>query len=417
MIEINNNKFHYYYNEIKYKYEDTVKNIIILEIYRSNLYNKLKNYILKLRLKYLLKIYPYTQLSIYNNYVNEEYILNLLSIIIFTHKFNSLHDPIFDDISPFNKDNLENIFNNKCLINKEHNINMILTIFPYLSKKYLKYYNKIISNYAKFDNIKYSINYKINNNIISINLLIEDNKLFKNINYMKIYNFNHNYFMKITKTNSTEDITNDILERIYIMYTRYNILSSGNNQASILPDFKNLINNKLNIKIELFGSPLNIHSKNFGSFFYDCDKYFGSIGNYFNTNIISGYYELNPPFEYCLINNMFNKALNELTNAENNNLPLLFLFIIPKTYFKYNNELVISKFIKFKETINKQLFPYQIIEESADIHTNTRSIVDTTIIICHTQYIDKHIMNNCINFHTIIKKYIERFIYKIINYF
>ena len=113
---------------------------------------------------------------------------------------------------------------------------------------------------------------------------------------------------------------------------------------------------------------------------------------------------------------MFNKALNELNYAENNNLPLLFLFIIPKSYFKYNtDELVISKFIKFKETINKQLFPYQIIEDTNDIHTNTRSIVDTTIIICHTKHINNNIKNNCTNFYSIIKKYIDRFIYKIIN--
>ena len=55
---------------------------------------------------------------------------------------------------------------------------------------------------------------------------------------------------------------------------------------------------------------------NFGSIFYDIEWVFGSFGNYFNTNILKGYYEANPPFDICLIKNMFDKMVLELDKAE-----------------------------------------------------------------------------------------------------
>ena len=78
----------------------------------------------------------------------------------------------------------------------------------------------------------------------------------------------------------------------------------------------------------LFGQYLNSNLKYFCSLFYDIEWIFGSLNNYFDTNIKSGYYEINPPFDKCLIDNMFDKLSNDLINAENNKQPLLFCLII-----------------------------------------------------------------------------------------
>ena len=144
---------------------------------------------------------------------------------------------------------------------------------------------------------------------------------------------------------------------------------------------------------------------NFGSLFYDIEWVFGSLGNYFNMEILSGNYELNPPFDYCLIKKMFEKILNDITNAQNNKKSLLFFIILSNSYFKINsypNELI--KFIKYNNTIKKELFPYIRYNRGYN-KTNVSSIVDTRIIICHTSYVKDVYKKNVKYFELILKKW------------
>jgi len=60
---------------------------------------------------------------------------------------------------------------------------------------------------------------------------------------------------------------------------------------------------------------------------------FGSLNDYFETNIKSGYYEINPPFNKVIFDNCLIKTFNELNIAEKNKKPLLFLFILPYSYY------------------------------------------------------------------------------------
>ena len=187
-----------------------------------------------------------------------------------------------------------------------------------------------------------------------------------------------------------------------MIFIRYNTLSSGNNQASILPSFKKIIKDKLNIKLELFGSPLNTSSFTFGSIFYDIDHVFGSIGNYFNTKLLKGYYEINPIFDKCLIDNIIIKCFNEFNIANNNKAPLLFLIILPISYYKYSKKLnILNKFKKFEIILDKKKFPY-IRYDRHFLKTKVTPIVDTHLLIYHNDYIKEIIKYNVLNFNTSI---------------
>jgi hypothetical protein len=85
--------------------------------------------------------------------------------------------------------------------------------------------------------------------------------------------------------------------------------------------------------MELFSSVLNTNLNYFCSVFYDIEWVFGSLNNYFDTNIISGYYEINPPFNKKICDECLIKTYNELKVSDKNKKPLLFLFILPNSYF------------------------------------------------------------------------------------
>ena len=386
-------------------------NNIILELYRKRLYNKLLKRLNKIRKKYLKKLIkknPHINLNNNNLYLSNELSMDIFSILIMD--MTNKKDPIFNDKSPFDKELLIKYFNvNKCIKTlKPSIIESIIYIFPQLSKKYISYYHKLTKkNITK----TYDINYEINDKNVKITLNISDTKLL----IIPLHIFNHlikNYNIKNYNIHDDSKliINDNVILDIYILFTRYMTISNGNNQASILPSFKKLIKEKLNIKVELFGSPLNTSYTTFGSYFYDTDNLFGSIGNFFDMNIIKGYYEINPPFDSCIINNIFKNCLNFLITAENNKLPLLFLFIIPETYFKNNLNMNISffnDFLKFNILLKKEQFPY--IRYSRDFkNTVVSPIVPTRLFICSTNNMTNYISSNINNFNDILNNWINK---------
>jgi hypothetical protein len=170
--------------------------------------------------------------------------------------------------------------------------------------------------------------------------------------------------------------------------------------------FKKIIKETLNIKIELFGSPLNTSSYTFGSIFYDIDYVFGSIGDYFKTNLLKGSYEINPIFDKCLINRIIDKCLKELNNASNLENSLLFLFILPISFNQHSNKLnILNKYKKFETVITKNKFPYIRYDRENYLKTLVSPIVDTHILIYHNDFINNIIKENVLNFEKILNKW------------
>jgi hypothetical protein len=428
ILETENNKL--IYKDYKYIYETINNNYLLIELERVKLYNKFILYFKKIYNKIINK-YKNINLNDKNIFPQEALLLDLISTLILNMKNNNniLFDSFFDKESPFEKIKLQNYFFKKnCILTLSNDlIKWCIKILSKLSKKYIKYYNKLY-NTIKYLNNEYSIklNYLIdfeiidNNKCIIINLK-KDNNI---IHYIKLPYHIFSHLIKLYNNTIYNEYNNDtikdniVIEYIYMIFIRYNSISNGNNQSSILPSFKKLIKDKLNIKIELFGSALNTSMYKFGSVFYDIEKVFGSIGNYFDTNIIKGYYEINPIFDKCLIDNIFIKCDSELTNAENNKYGLLFLLILPASYFKLSNINLftnnygnlpsnIHKFIKYKKILSKENFPY-IRYNRYMTKTIVSSIVKTNIIICHTSFISDYVSKNVLIFDSLLNNWIKK---------
>jgi len=414
MNNFNTNNYDISYDIINYNSDicdinKVCDKLLIIELYRVNLYKKLIDYLRLLVIEYT-KDENY-KMSIFNDY--------LTMFILNSDKDN--FDPIFNKISPFNENNINNYINNNCINIDKYQSDLIKSTFIKLNDLY----NECIELYEKNKNrvldIKYDIQYEILlSTKVYINLHIDDEYverlkiekiLYKHSIKLNINIFNHlvkSFNTKIYNKYDNEIKDNKVIEYIYMVYMRYYILSSGNNQSSILPSLKKKLKEKLNIKIELFSSALNTSMANFGSLFYDIEWGFGSLGNYFNMKILSGNYELNPPFDNCLIKKMFEKILSDISFSENNNKSLLFCIILSNSYFRknmYPNEL--NKFIKFNKTIKKDMFPYMRYNRGFD-KTNVSTIVDTRIIICHSSHVKNVYKKNTKYFELTLKEWYSK---------
>lgn len=423
--QIKTSNFELIYLDNKYNYDicndDQVCNkLLIRELYQLNLYNKLKKKLLDITTEYINKNnIPVSNTDIIttsSEYFNQNIIIEVLIIIIMN--FDKKDEPLFYSRSPFDKKLIDKYIKDKCITMNKISMDVIINVLPKLSDFYLDCYDDFQNIKNKILDIKYDINYVITDNFVNIDLNIDNEYItrlnideikYKNSIKLSLHIFNH--LIKLYNTKILNDYLSIevkdkiVIEYIYMVYMRYYIISSGNMQASILPSFKKLLKDRLNIKIELFGSPLNTSMTNFGSIFYDIEWVFGSFGNYFNTNIQKGYYEANPPFDICLIKNMFDKMIRELDKAENNKLPLLFFIIFPLSYSKTNKiPDLLQPYIKFDKVFNKNDFTY-IRYDRDFIKTNVSSITDTHILICHTSFINPIYTSTVQNFNNIFKKW------------
>ena len=417
MKELKSANFNIIYPDKKYDYQN-ITNIIIYELYKSTLYTKLLKKLEKYRTKYMIE-HPEIDKNDKNVFPSSALLIDLVSLSIMSHNFNSNFDPMFDNTSPFEKQKLEKLLRtDKCLsLFTDELIDASLNIIPNITKYYLKYYDRLTERIKKIEKVEYELKQELIRTTVFIKLKIVPSKFSNKISYkdtliMSQHIFNHLvklYNTKMFNKYETSEILDDkTLSYIYMVFNRYFTLSSGNNQASILPSFKKLIKEKFNIKIELFGSPINTSSATFGSYFYDIDYVFGSIGDYFKTDIKKGYYEVNPPFDRCLIDNMIKKSLDELNVANDNKLPLLFLFVLPYSYFKYNvlpKEL--SKYTKINIIVPKEKFPY-IRYDRTFTKTNVSPIVNTKLILCHTDHISSYVSENVKKFMEILNEWCSK---------
>lgn len=129
-----------------------------------------------------------------------------------------------------------------------------------------------------------------------------------------------------------------------ILY-RYNLFDADNQQLAIDLNFKYDLFKYFGVNIELFGSAINRVFKNFCSLFYDLERYFGSLGNFFNITPQQGLYMANPPYDELLMENMAKHLISAL---EKTKLPLGFIITIP--VWNYDTQKKINQRCKTKYT-------------------------------------------------------------------
>ena len=387
------NNFDIYYKKTIYKIPTT----LTIELLRKYYYQKLINEFV-------------SQCSLHNLIISETKndikFSEIFSYFIINKSDEDIDDPILSSKPKYSYDYIKNIIKNSLKHDKEKidyfktQLKIILIDCENLMKKYYKEFKK---NITLYDNI-FTIEKVIYNDIIILNIVqlnefiipIESfkfsihNSLY--IHLIKLYSVRN--YNEYNITNYEPSWIHEFDERVFILYTRYNYLLSGSTQASIKPQFKKLLTEKLNIKIELFASAINSSYTNYCSLFYDIEQYFGGLGSYFNTEIRAGYYEINPPFEENIIIKVFNKVYNELINAQKNKLGLLFCIIIPRMNLSnIPSFLNLKDFEYFIKLYDKKDFYYLHYEKDFK-YTLTRNIIDTYVIIYYTSYIKNPVKNN-----------------------
>ena len=251
-----------------------------------------------------------------------------------------------------------------------------------------KRYSKSVLFYKFTITIKYNIRDKRLQNIL-------DNILIPISIYDKLAN---NY------TGPKDLVDNYIWAIIY----RYQLLGSNNHQLAVLPNTMEQLKNDFNLNFECFASAINSTFSNYCSIYYDLEKYFGSVGSFFDVKPIKGTFGFNPPYQTDIITNGLTRVLELLNNTEEE---LTFIITIPiwdakgKQIMleKYNNEkytaidygefniidtILSSKFFRDSRMISKEQFTY--IDHNFLLFKN-KTIQNTYVIILSNATINKTI--------------------------
>lgn len=300
---------------------------------------------------------------------------------------------------------------------------------------------------CKFDNNITNIEEKINNVIKNlINIYKIQLKLLTNYNNSELFNKTKTKF-KITKkiykkifykfdiciefdikNKKLINILNNILlpitiyDKVSINYTgpidkiddyiwailyRYQLLGSNNHQLAVLPNIMNQMNTDYNLNFECFASLINNTFNHYCSIYYDLERYFGSVGSFFNIKPIKGTFGFNPPYQKDVITKGINKIFIFLDETIEE---LTFIITIPIwdiygqtimnnkqniDYGDFNiiNEIRNSKYFKGYRMISKENFTY--IDHNFGLYKN-KTIQNTYVIILSNKIIELNFLNNYI---------------------
>ena len=334
---------------------------IIFELYRGKLYcTLLKMFIKQCRLLLPEQIFT-NKKSIYRT------LTNLYSTWFFSlYSFYDFKDDTFFPTNVYNDDILKEILYDYCSLddnieNKDYIINKILD-----NNKSM--YNFIIqknNNYKKSEFIlSQKDNFKIEKNIITEIRNGEEVKFYKfklvllfnfKISCYRLENILDNIIIPLDTYNKMKKkykgFPDELDLYVFTIIFRYQLLGSNNHQLGVLPKVLEIIKNDFNIEVECFASAINSETDIFCSIYYDIEKYFGSIGSFFNTTIKKGIYTFNPPYQKDIITNSIKKIFKLLNTTEK----LGFIITIPiwdnegKKIMKEKNMENNNDIIKYKD--------------------------------------------------------------------
>ena len=345
---------------IKYKDINSDDINLLIEIIKGKQYCKLLNNFIYSCLNTLPKHIFSNKKSVHRTLTNlySSWFFSLYS----EYDFND--DPFFP--SNFKKsDVLKNTLLNYCSVDKnikdrdekiDNIINKNLLLYENILKHIKQYKNNVFfkTNRTNY-NIKKSVITKNRNNnkiiFIKFNLCFNFNFYLNNI---RIKNILNNLLIPLETYNKMKNkYIGDkkyIDEYFFVILFRYQLLGSNNHQLSILPKIFNKLNEDFNFEIECFASSINSSSNIYCSIYSDVEKYFGSIGSFFQIDIIKGFFILNPPYQEDIIEKSIEKVLYFMKKTSEK---LAFFITIPiwdlkgKKYMKDNLTENNNNFIEY----------------------------------------------------------------------
>lgn len=278
---------------------------------------------------------------------------------------------------PFNLKQLKKdiIYNgHKTLTKKE--VDNIIREFK-LEKRCKRYYNNLKQIIA--DNTYISakktlrVDMKYNNKYYVFELNYDNKNVFEKIikplpeKFLKIKLRLSEYIYKKLLSRLKNKVNME--ERIFNVLLRYRTLRSLGQQLAVENKFYETIRSNFGFNFELFASSINAYFDNYCSLFYDVEKYFGSNGSFFLTNIQQGNYVANPPFD----GNIMKYMAIYLKKALESNTKLNVLVVIPyRTGYVYTPYEILKDKIIYEKVISK---------EKAGFHNYSRIEYPTAIYL------------------------------------
>jgi hypothetical protein len=244
----------------------------------------------------------------YNSNINEDKINTYITLFCWKNLTN------IDSVIPYRYDNnydYEQLKTDLQTLKLDANIVLKELDIESLLKLYIDKFDRF---YKKLDTKK------------KINIKVENNKIiYKQKYYVEYTN------KIIDKLNKFYDnkYNNDKYALFFCVLYRYKILDGGNQQLAMDFNFKEDLKKNFNLNIELFGSCINRYFDSYCSLFYDVEKYFGSLGNFYDVKPIRGLYFANPPFDEKLMSDMATKLIKYLADSEKDKEPLGFIITVP----------------------------------------------------------------------------------------
>lgn len=416
IYEINKNKpTHIIY---KTKYQELNNGVDpILELYKGKLYS----YLNKLFTNNCIETFGYHIFSIKKSYLRT--ITNLLSSWIFSLYID--YDFSSDYFFPTNYDKtepLENTLIDLCKYNPK--ITNVDTKIKKVITNLKNNYKSILDLLSKYKKSKIYINNKSNYKIKKTMLNIKKNKnsesettfykyeiivpfIIKEKRLQNILNnilISTNIFDKMEKAYTGP--TNKFDDFVWSIVFRYQLLGSNNHQLAVLPNVMGKMCSDYNLNFECFASAINNTFPIFCSIYWDLEKYFGSVGSFFNITPIKGTFGFNPPYQKDIIEVGVHKIFNFLDLSTE---PLTFIITIPiwdshgRSIMKelFNNELEKqnidygdflimkeikeSKYFKKLRMVPKEKFTY--IDHHFELYKN-KTIQNTYVVILSNNSMD-----------------------------
>lgn len=170
-------------------------------------------------------------------------------------------------------------------------------------------------------------------------------------------------FKKPINSEQYEYFKNYKLDSVVKCALRYGSLISKGQQWSMPSSQYNHLYNNYNVRCEGFASPFNSKligkpESKFCSLFKDTDAVFGSIGDFFKTNMVeeAECWAVNPPFIEQVL---FSSAKHIIKNMSTGKK--LFVFYIMPGWFDSNTYEILnqSKYTKYKKVLNKNKYFYE----------------------------------------------------------
>ena len=308
---------------------------IILETYRGKIYcNLLKSFIISCVSRLDEKIF--TNKKSFNRTVT-----NLLASWFFTlYSDYNFNDDAFFPTYPTCTDSLKNTLFHYCSIHDiEHQEEKINNIITDLLNSYqlildqLNTYKKsdfYSENKNNFSIKKHTITEKRDGKNITFYKFKVVFKCKLYINNIRLGNILDNIIIPVEEYNNMVNRYSGHLinldNYVWVILFRYQLLGSNNNQLAVLPNVLDEMKNDLNLSIECFASTINTSSSIYCSLYYDMENFFGSVGSFFNTQLIKGTFSFNPPYQTDIIEKGVHKIINSLQNSTDN---LAFIITIP----------------------------------------------------------------------------------------